>query len=94
MKVLAVVLLAIAIDFSPDLALARGGAVSHSAPSVTVGGALGTPLGAPGTNSLGTALPTDLGNGIPMKRSFNMGPSIDRENAKIDKMIGSICRGC
>jgi hypothetical protein len=59
------------------------------------GGALGTSAAAPGTNSLGTALPSDgVGNG-PMKGPLlGTNPAIDREEIKVDKMLNSICRGC
>jgi hypothetical protein len=48
-----------------------------------------------GTNSLGTALSTSgVGNG-PMKGPLlGTSPAIDCEEAKVEKMIGSICRGC
>jgi hypothetical protein len=44
---------------------------------------------------LGTALSSSgAGNG-PMKGSLlGTNPAIDREEAKVDKMIDSICRGC
>jgi hypothetical protein len=33
--------------------------------------------------------------GCPKARAFACtNPAIDREEAKVDKMIGSICRGC
>jgi hypothetical protein len=72
---------------------ARGGGMGSHA-SVT-GGAFGTSAAAPGTNSLGTALSSSgIGNG-PMKGPLlGTNPAIDREEAKVDKMIGSICRGC
>ncbi len=58
------------------------------------GGAFGSTAAAPGTNSLGTALPSS-GVERPMKGPpLGTDPSIDREEAKVDKMIGSICRGC
>jgi hypothetical protein len=62
--------------------------------SVT-GGAFGTTAAAPGTNSLGTALSSSgIGDG-PMKGPLlGTNPAIDREEAKVNKMIGSICRGC
>ena len=49
----------------------------------------------PGTNSLGTALSSsDVGHS-PMKGPLiGTSPAIDREEAKVDKMINSICRGC
>ena len=61
--------------------------------SVT-GGAFGTSAAAPGTNSLGTALAT-TGTGRPQNDSLlGTSPAIDRDQAKVDKMINSICRGC
>jgi len=62
--------------------------------SVT-GGAFGTSPAAPGTNSSGMAPSSSgIGNG-PMKGSLlGTNPAIDREEAKVDNMIGSICRGC
>ena len=58
------------------------------------GGAFGTSPATPGTNSAGTALSSD-GRGRPMKGPLlGTNPAIDREDAKDEKMIGSICRGC
>jgi hypothetical protein len=84
---------ALCIGVSSTAAFARGGMGSHHT-SVT-GGAFGTTAAAPGTNSLGTALSSSgVGDG-PMKGSLlGTDPAIDREEAKVDKMIGSICRGC
>jgi len=66
----------------------------RSSPMSMTGGAFGTSAAAPGTNSLGTALPSS-GTGTAMKGSLlGTSPAIDREDAKVDKMIGSICRGC
>jgi hypothetical protein len=51
---------------------------------------------APGTNSLGTALPSSgFGNGPmngPLLGTGN--PVVDREDAKVAKAMRSICRGC
>jgi hypothetical protein len=59
------------------------------------GGAFGSSAATPGTNSLGTALPSSGLEGHPMKGPLlGTGPAIDREEAKVDKMMGSICRGC
>jgi hypothetical protein len=93
MKKLSVLCVALCVSLSATAALARGGMGSHHA-SVT-GGAFGTSPAAPGTNSLGTALSSSgAGNG-PMKGPLlGTNPAIDREEAKVDKMIGSICRGC
>jgi hypothetical protein len=44
--------------------------------------------------SLGTAL-SSSGTGHPMKGPLlGTNPAIDREEGKVNKMIGSICRGC
>ena len=59
-----------------------------------MGGAFGSSAAAPGTNSLGTAL-SSSGFGRPMKGPvLGTSPAIDREEAKVEKMLGSICRGC
>ena len=73
---------------------ARSGGMGSSHMSVT-GGAFGTSAAAPGTNSLGTALSSSgVGDG-PMKGPpLGTNPAIDREDAAVDKAIGSICRGC
>jgi hypothetical protein len=84
---------ALCVSLSTTAAFARGsGMGSHM--SIT-GGAFGTSAAAPGTNSLGTALSSSgIGDG-PMKGPLlGTNPAIDREEAKVDKMIGSICRGC
>jgi hypothetical protein len=93
MNKLSVLCVALCVSISTTAALARGGmASSHS--SVT-GGAFGTSAAAPGTNSLGTALSSSgIGEG-PMKGPLlGTNPAIDREDARVDRMIGSICRGC
>jgi hypothetical protein len=97
MKALRVLCIAVSVGVLTTPAFARGGMGSHgmgsSHMSVT-GGALGTSAAAPGTNSLGTALPSS-GMEHPMKGPpLGTDPSVDREDAKVDKMIGSICRGC
>jgi hypothetical protein len=84
---------ALCVSLSTTAAFARGGGMgSHM--SIT-GGAFGTSAAAPGTNSLGTALSSSgIGHG-PMKGPLlGTNPAIDREEAKVDKMIASICRGC
>jgi hypothetical protein len=94
MKKLSVLCVALFVSLSATAALARGGGMGSHHASVT-GGAFGTSAAAPGTNSLGTALSSSgAGNG-PMKGSLlGTNPAIDREEAKVDKMIDSICRGC
>jgi hypothetical protein len=78
-------------------AFARGGMGSAHMSSMggaTMGGAFGTSSAAPGTNSLGTAL-SSSGTGRPMTGPLlGTNPAIDHEETKVDKMIGSICRGC
>jgi hypothetical protein len=59
------------------------------------GGAIGTSPNAPGTNSLGTALSSGgVGNGPQKGALLGTNAAIDREEAKVDKSIRSICRGC
>src|SRR5580704_364477 len=93
MEKFSILCVALCVSLSTPAAFARGGGMgSHM--SVT-GGAFGSSAAAPGTNSLGTALSSSgTGNG-PMKGPLlGTNPAIDREEAKVDKMIGSICRGC
>jgi hypothetical protein len=93
MKKLSVLCVAVCVSFSITAAFARGGGMgSHMS---ATGGAFGTSAYAPGTNSLGTALSSSGTGDGPMKGSLlGTSPAIDREEAKVDKMIGSICRGC
>jgi hypothetical protein len=92
MKKLFVMCIAICVSLPAAAAFARGGMGSHA--SVT-GGAFGTSAATPGTNSLGTALSSSGTGEGPMKGPLlGTNPAIDREEAKVDKMIGSICRGC
>jgi hypothetical protein len=91
MKKIYILCVALGVGLSTTAAFARGGMGSHM--SVT-GGALGTSAATPGTNSSGTAL-SSSGTGSPMMGSLlGTNPAIDREEAKVDQMIGSICRGC
>ena len=90
--------LCVALCFPTTATFARGGIGSHHmsvAGGIPItGGAYGTSPAAPGTNSLGTALPSS-GTAHPMKGPpLGTNPAIDREEAKVDKMISSICRGC
>jgi hypothetical protein len=99
MKTLSVLCVALCVGLSTS-AFARGGGMGshHSAASTkstTTGGAFGTNAAAPGTNSLGTALSSDaVGNGPQKGPLIGTSPAIDREEAKVSKMIASICRGC
>jgi hypothetical protein len=99
MKTLSILCLALCLGFSTTAALARGGGTGshHSGTSAkpVTGGAFGTNPATPGTNSLGTALSSDaVGNGPQKGPLIGTSPAIDREEAKVNKMIASICRGC
>ena len=83
------------VGLSTTAAFARGGmggayGMGSSHMSMMGGGAFGTTAAALGTNSSGTALSSD-GAGRPMVDTM---PTIDPEDAKVDKEINSICRGC
>lgn len=92
MKTLSVLCIVLSLGLPTAAAFARGG-LGSSHMSVT-GGALGTSAATPGTNSLGTAL-SSSGTEGPMKGPLlGTNLAIDREEAKVDRMIGSMCRGC
>ena len=94
MKKLSVLCVALCVSLSTTAAFARGGGMGSPHMSVA-GGALGTSAATPGTNSLGTALSSSGISRGPMKGPLlGTDPAVDREEAKVDKMIGSICRGC
>ena len=94
MKKLSILCVAVCVGLSTTAAFARGGGMgSHM--SAMGGGAFGTSAAAPGTNSLGTALSSSgAGNGHMKGSLLGTNPAIDREEAKVDKMIEGICRGC
>jgi hypothetical protein len=93
MNKLSALCVAICIGVSSTAAFARGGMGSHHMSAT--GGVFGTSAAAPGTNSLGTALSSSGIGSRPMKGALlGTNPAIDREEAKVNKMIGSICRGC
>jgi hypothetical protein len=96
MNRLFVLCLVLCAGVSTSGAFARGGMGSHHAGGTPVtGGAMGTSPNAPGTNSLGTALSSNgVGNGPQKGPLLGTNPAIDREEAKVDRMITSICRGC
>jgi hypothetical protein len=88
---------ALCIGLSTTTAFARGGGMGgmgSSHVSVT-GGSFGSSAATPGTNSLGTALSSSgTGHGPQSGPLLGTNPAIDREEAKVDKMIAGICRGC
>lgn len=97
MKKLSLICIVVGVGLSATAAFARGGGMGshHSSSSIGSGGAFGERVGAPGTNSLGTALSSSgHGNGAQKGPLLGTNPAIDREDAKVQKMISSICRGC
>lgn len=99
MKNLFLACIAVCIYLSAPAAFARGGGMgshhSNSAATIGSGGAFGERVGAPGTNSLGTALSSGgLGSGPQKGPLLGSNPAVDREDAKVNKMISSVCRGC
>jgi hypothetical protein len=95
MKEFSVLCVALCVGLSTTAAFARGGGMGSHHMSAT-GGTSGTSAAAPGTNSSGTALSSSgTGNGLRMKGPLlGTNPAIDHEEAKVNKMIASICRGC
>ncbi len=95
MKKLSVLCIFVCVGFSANAAFARGGmggahGMGSSHMSMMGGGAFGTTAAAPGTNSSGTALSSD---GVG-RHTLDTNPAVDPEDAKIDRRINSICRGC
>ncbi len=92
MRPLSLLCFAACLVLSATAAFARGGMGSH----MSMGGALGTSAAMPGTNSLGTALPSSGTGGHGMKGPLlGTNPAIDQEDARLEKLLeGSICRGC
>lgn len=94
-----VICIALGLALSNSVAFARGGTagmgMSHvGSMGIGAGGIFGESPYAPGTNSLGTAL-SSSGVGKPTKGPLlGTSPEVDREEAKVEKMLGSICRGC
>lgn len=95
-----VVCVTIGIGLSIPTAFARGGMtgggmMSSPRTSTLTGGALGTSAATPGTNALGTALSSSgSGNGPTKGPLLGTSAAIDREEAKLNRVMGSICRGC
>jgi hypothetical protein len=99
MRSICVLCVAIGVSLTATAASARGGVggmgggMGPAHESVT-GGAFGTSAASPGTNSLGTALSSTGAGHVMNGPSLGTSPDIDREEVKVDRMIGSICRGC
>jgi hypothetical protein len=94
MKSLSIICVALCMSVSTTAAFARGGGMGSHQMSA-MGGAFGTNAATPGTNSLGTALSSSgIGRGPVKGPLLGTSPAIDREEAKVDKMIEGICRGC
>ena len=94
MKTLSILCVALCVGLSTAAAFARGGGMGSHQMSA-MGGAFGTSAAAPGTNSLGTALSSSgMGRGPVKGPLLGTSPAIDREEAKVDRMIDGICRGC
>jgi hypothetical protein len=98
MKNLSVLCIAIGISLMATAASARGGMGSHPSFSLGIpvtGGASGERVTAPGTNSLGTALSSDSFGAHPQKGPLlGTGSAVDREEARVDRALNSVCRGC
>ena len=88
MKMHSVLCVVLSLGLSTAAAFGRGG-MGSSHMSVT-GGALGTSAATPGTNG---ALVIRHRQAHERTTAWHQ-PAIDREEAKVDKMIGSISRGC
>ncbi|RXG86217.1 hypothetical protein EAV90_34090 [Bradyrhizobium vignae] len=84
--------LALCLLLPGTAAFARGATGSH----MSMGGALGTSAARPGTNSLGTALPSSGTAGQAMQGPLlGTNPAVNKEDAQVERMVeGSICRGC
>jgi hypothetical protein len=101
MKKISILCIALCIGIPASAVFARGGGggmggMHHSSGGLSVtGGAAGTSPAAPGTNSLGTALSSGGGGNGPQKGPLlGSNAAVDREEAKVDKSLRSICRGC
>lgn len=95
MRPLSPLCFALCLVLSATAAFARGGTGSMGS-HMSMGGSLGTSAATPGTNSLGTALPSSGGSGRAIKGPLlGTNTAIDKEDARVEKMLeGSICRGC
>jgi hypothetical protein len=95
MRKLCIACIALCVSLSGAAALARGSGMGMGMHHQAVtGGAAGTSPAAPGTNALGTAL-SSSGKGSPAAGpEVGTDPALKREDAKVARMIKSICHGC
>jgi hypothetical protein len=93
MRKLSVLCLILAVAL-PTAAFSRGGGMgSHH--SSSRGGSFGARATAPGTNSLGAALSSGgAGERVKGPPLGTGNPAVDREDKRVAKIVGSICRGC
>lgn len=103
MRNLSVLGFAICISLAASAAFARGGGMGsgmglHHSSGLGIpvtGGASGERVSAPGTNSSGTALSGSSFGGHPQKGPLlGTSPAVDREEARVDRALASVCRGC
>lgn len=98
MRNLSVLGLAIFIGLAAPATFARGmgmGLHRSSGLGMSTGGAFGERVMAPGTNSLGTALSSSSFGGHPQKGPLlGTSAAVDREEARVDRALASVCRGC
>jgi hypothetical protein len=100
MKRLSVLCVVFCMSFTITAAFARGGGMgTHHSSAMTgipvTGGASGERPNSPGTNSLGTALSTSgFGTSSAKGPLLGASPTVDREEAKVEKALSSVCRGC
>jgi len=97
MKNLSILCIALSIGVVTPAAFARGMGMHHSASLgiPVTGGASGERVSAPGTNSLGTALSgSSYGSRLQKGPLLGTSPAVDREEARVDRALSSVCRGC
>lgn len=98
MRNLSVVGFAILISLAAPAISARGmgmGLHHSSGLGMSTGGAFGERVAAPGTNSLGTALSSSSFGSHPQKGPLlGTSPAVDREEARVDRALASVCRVC
>ncbi|MDB5605652.1 MAG: hypothetical protein JWP25_2552 [Bradyrhizobium sp.] len=100
MKTLTIACVLASMVFS-TAAFSRGGGGGmgmgmHHSSSASTGGAFGTGVNTPGTNSSGTALSSG-GSGVGAVKGPALGtgdPAVDQEDKKAARMVTSVCKGC